>query len=280
MNIRPGSSIFDLATAFAWRSQRSVVIVLSSRAILAFGCLLSLPLAAQEASEVPLAINLPTADHLANWDISLLFTHRFLEPVRDNSKDYYGLDEHAAVGFGFDFGIKAIHGLNAEIYRTADGKTVTLALQEQVMTTGHWRVAVRAERYDETVKGGQLGGVFQVPVDLQPLEALTFTAVPTFLARTATARNVVTTGLGVRWMVAEHQGILAEFYPRPSRVYRGFEQGWALGYQYRTVGHRFTIVATNVPGTTNHQVLGGDYEGYGPRSANYWALGFNLIRIF
>ena len=241
---------------------------------------LGLPLAAQEASEVPLAINLPTADHLAGWDISLLFTHRFLEPVRGASKDFYGLDEHATTGIGFDFGIKAVPGLNAEIYRTADGKTVTLALQEQVVAKERWRVAVRAERYDETFQGGPQGGVFQVPVDWQPLDALTLSAVPTYLSRTATAQHVVTTGFGARWMVAEHQGILAEYYPRPSKVYNGFEQGWSLAYQYRTQGHRFTILATTIPGTTAHQVLGGDYEGYGPRSSTYWSLGFNLIRIF
>lgn len=241
---------------------------------------LGLPMAAQEASEVPLAINLPTADHLANWDISLLFTHRFLEPVRGASKDLYGVDEHATVGFGFDFGIKPVPGLNAEIYRTADEKTVTLALQEQVVASTRWRVAVRAERYDETYPGGPQGGVFQAPVDWQPVDTLTLSAVPTYLSRTATAQHVVTTGFGARWMVAEHQGILAEYYPRPSKVYNGFEQGWSLAYQYRTQGHRFTIIATTIPGTTAHQVLGGDYEGYGPRSSNYWSLGFNLVRIF
>lgn len=250
------------------------------RALLAAICLLGLPMAAQEASDLPLGINLPTADHLADWDIGLRFTHRFLEPAKGNSKDLYGLDEHAASAFGFDFGIKTIPGLNAQIYRTADQKTLTLALQEQVLATAHWRVALRVERYDETVKGGRLGGVFQAPIDWQPLESLTFTAVPTYLSRTATARNVVTTGLGVRWMVVEHQGILAEYYPRPSKVYAGFEQGWALGYQYRTKGHRFTIIATNELGTTAHQVLGGDYEGFGPRPSSSWALGFNLIRMF
>lgn len=53
-----------------------------------------------------------------------------------------------------------------------------------------------------------------------------------------------------------------------------------MAYQYRTQGHRFTILATTTPGTTANQVLGGDYEGFGPRSSNYWSLGFNLIRIF
>lgn len=53
-----------------------------------------------------------------------------------------------------------------------------------------------------------------------------------------------------------------------------------MGYQHRTQGHRFTIIAPTVPGTTANQVLGGDYEGFGPRSPNNWSLGFNLVRIF
>lgn len=247
---------------------------------LLLSCLLGLPLAAQEASELPLDLNLPTADHLADWDIGLRFTHRFQEQAKGSSKDFYGLDNGAYTAFGFDFGIKPIPGLNAQFYRTADQKTVTLALQEQVVSTGHWRFALRAERYDETVKGGLVGGAFQAPLDWQPVEPLTFTLVPTYLSRTATAQNVVTAGLGIRWMVGENQGLLAEFYPRPSKVPSTFERGWAFGYQYRTLGHRFSILATNELGTTTHQVLGGDYEGFGPRPSGSWALGFNVVRIF
>jgi hypothetical protein len=249
-------------------------------ALLAAMCLLGLPAAAQEASELPLALNLPTADHLSDWDIGLRFTHRFQEQAKGNSKDLYGLDNGAYTAFGLDIGIKAIPGLNAQIYRTSDQKTLTLALQERVVSTEHWRFSVRAERYDETVKGGRVGGALQAPLDWQPLEPLTFTLVPTYLSRTATARSVVTAGLGIRWMMVEHQGLLAEYYPRPSKVAGAFQQGWAFGYQYRTLRHRFSVLATNELGTTAHQVLGGDYEGFGPRPSGSWALGFNVIRIF
>ena len=252
----------------------------AKRASAALICLLGLPLAAQEASDVPLALNLPTAEHLADWDIGLRFTHRFQEQARSGSKDLYGLDNGAYTGFGFDFGIKAIPGLNASIYRTSDQKTFTLALQEQVVAQGPWRFALRAERYDETVKGGLVGGAFQAPLDWQPVDALTFTLVPTFLSRTATARSVATAGLGVHWAITEHQGLLAEYYPRPAKVAATFERGWAFGYQYRTHGHRFSLLASNELGTTAHQVLGGDWEGYGPRPSGDWVLGFNLVRLF
>ncbi|HJV23770.1 MAG TPA: DUF5777 family beta-barrel protein, partial [Holophagaceae bacterium] len=204
----------------------------------------------------------------------------FVLPAKGNGKDLYGVDEHANAGFGFDFGIKAVPGLDAQIYRTADLKTLTLSLQQRVLTTDHWRVAVRVGRYDETVEGGRQGGVLQIPVDWQINGDWALSLVPTYLTRTATAEKVVTAGLGVRWTPSERHGVLAEYYPRPSKVADVFEQGWALGYQYRTRGHRFTLVATNVPGSTDHQVLGGDYSGLGPRPSQYWSLAFNIVRIF
>lgn len=252
---------------------------LRARALFA-AILLGSPLAAQEDSDLPLLLNLPTADHLADWDIGLRFTHRFQEQAKGNSRDFYGLDNGAYTGLGLDFGIKAIPGLNAQIYRTSDRKTLTLALQEQVIAREQWRVAVRVERFDETVKGGQVGTTVQVPVDWQPWAPLTITLVPTYLSRSATAERVVTAGVGIHWAFTESQGLIGEYYPRPSKVDSGFEQGWALGYQYRTHGHRFSILATNQLGTTANQVLGGDYQGFGPRPSGAWALGFNVIRIF
>ena len=249
------------------------------RACLLLG-LLAAPLAAQEPSGEPLDLNLPTAASLADWDMAVRFTHRFQEQAKGSSKDLYGLDNGAYTGLGFDLGIRAVPGLNLQIYRTSDRKTLTLALQEQVVASPHWRLAFRAERFDETVKGGLVGGAFQAPLDWRPVEAFTLTLVPTYLSRTATARSVVTAGLALDWRFTARQGILAEVYPRPSKVDGAFERGWAVGYQFRTRGHRFSILATNELGTTAHQVLGGDYEGFGPRPSGSWALGFNLVRLF
>ncbi|MDE3246014.1 MAG: hypothetical protein KGN80_08000, partial [Acidobacteriota bacterium] len=59
------------------------------------------------------------------------------------------------------------------------------------------------------------------------------------------------------------------------------ENGWALGYVFKTKGHRFTLLATNANGTTANQVLGGDYGAQpGPSRSGEWGLGFNLVRIF
>jgi len=249
--------------------------------------LLSAPLVGQD-SELPLGLNLPTADHLQGWQPAIRFTHRFAEPARGNSKDFYGLDGGNFAGLGFDLGIAAVPGLNAQVYRTSDGKTVILALQEQLLNHPHIRMAVRGERFDETIQRatytfgtvGITGATLQLPTEFLA-GPVTLSLVPTWLSRTTTRdRALFTAGAGLRWRILEGQSILAEYYPRPAHLDSAtYEQGFALGYRFQTKGHRFTLLATNVQGTTAHQVLGGDYAG-GPRSPGRWALGFNLVRIF
>jgi hypothetical protein len=181
-----------------------------------------------------------------------------------------------------------VPGLNAQVYRTSDGKTVVLALQEQLLGGPRFRLAARIERFDETIQRttyafgtvGLTGAAFQLPAELA-VGPLTICLVPTWLSRTTTRdRALITAGAGLRWRVLDGQSILAEYYPRPSRLDRAtYEGGFALGYRFQTRGHRFTLLATNVQGTTAHQVLSGDYAG-GPRAPGQWALGFNLVRIF
>ncbi|MDR3683828.1 MAG: DUF5777 family beta-barrel protein, partial [Geothrix sp.] len=239
-------------------------------------------------SELPLALNLPTADSLQGWQPAIRFTHRFTEAARDHSKDLYGLDGGNFPGLGLDLGIAAVPGLNAQVYRTADDKTLVLALQEQLMDAPRIRMAIRGERFDETIQRvtyaygtvGLTGAAFQLPTEFL-VGLLTFSLVPTWLSRTTTRDQALfTAGAGLRWRILEGQSLLAEYYPRPARLDPAtFEQGFAFGYRFQTKGHRFTLLATNVQGTTAHQVLGGDYAG-GPRPPGQWALGFNLVRIF
>jgi len=249
--------------------------------------LLSAPLLGQD-SELPLGLNLPTADHLEGWQPAIRFTHRFAEAARGHSKDFYGLDGGNFAGLGFDLGIAAVPGLNAQVYRTSDGKIVILALQEQLLARPHLRMAIRGERFDETIQRatyafgtvGITGATLQLPTEFLA-GPVTFSVVPTWLSRTTTRdRALFTAGAGLRWRILDGQSILAEYYPRPARLDAAtFEQGFALGYRFQTKGHRFTLLATNVQGTTAHQVLGGDYAG-GPRPPGQWALGFNLVRVF
>lgn len=246
-----------------------------------------------QGSEYPLALNLPTAERMQAWDISVAFTHRFEMPVQGHGRDLYGLDGHAYPGFGFQFGIRPVPGLNAQIYRTADHKTYTLALQQQVLDQKHVRLAVRGEYFTETVQdlqtplgeSGIAGAVFQVPAEWLVTDAISLSLVPTYLGRTATRdKGLVTFGAGFRVDPTEHISVLGEFYPEPSGLEGNYRSGWALGVAIRTFKHRFTLIGTNTLGSTAHQVLGGDYNGgpayYGGSGEGSWSLGFNIVRIF
>ena len=246
--------------------------------------LLSLALPAQDP-DLPLALNLPTTDSLDAGQFGIRFTHRFLESARNHAKDWYGWDGGNYAGVGLDVGLG--RGLNAQVYRTSDGKTLVLGLQQRLLVTSAIGVALRLERFDETVQRatysygtvGISGAAVQVPVELKG-GAFTFSVVPTWLSRSSTKESgFVTGGAGARWMIAEHHALLAEYYPRPSRLDGSrFEQGWSVGYRFSTKNHRFTILATTSNGSTAHQVLGGDYGG-GPRRGGEWSFAFNLVRL-
>ncbi len=251
--------------------------------------LATLPALAQ-VSEVPLALNLPTATLLDKGDVGIRFTHRFTEATRGNGKDVYGLDGFAYAALGFDISLPDFYKMNFQAYRSADKKTFVLAMMENVWNGEEVQAALRVERFDEVVKGGILGSAVQLPIDWRLGQSFVISAVPTWLSRSNLKHESMTTvAFGARWEMTPRQSLKAEIYPRPSKLRdvtvgsdtdpHKLEQGWAIGYTFRTPGHRFTILGTNVPGTTTHQVVAGDYGGQGPMRGQ-WALGLNIVRMF
>jgi len=268
-----------------------------------------------ESSEYPLVINLPSAERMQYWDIGVVFTHRFIQPVKDHGKDVYGLDGFTYAGLGFTFGIKSIPGLNAFIYRTADNKTFSFGFQEQVLNGDRVRMAIRAERFDEVVKEnltplgrvGINGLAVQVPTEIFITDDIIFSVVPSYITKTTTTDTVLipapgekantspnkggvfNMGLGFRINITEKFTLVSEYYPRPSKLAKQapggiqdgttYQNGFAAGFSYKTFKHRFTVVGTNASGTTANQVMSGDYGG-GPRPSANWSIGFNVARVF
>lgn len=262
--------------------------------------LAALPVFSQQTSEVPWGLNLPTAQGLENGNMDIRFTHRFATPAKGNSKEAYGLDGTAFASLGFEINFPSWQGMTFQAQRTADQKTYTLALQQKLVTDQTIQVALRVERFDEAVRDnpdtpdyqeGKLGTAIQLPIDWKVSEGFTLSAVPTWLSRSNLKRQpLVTAGYSARLELTPDQAFIAEYYPRPSKqkdvqVVEGTETrplraGWAMGYIFKTRGHRFTILGTTMPGTTTHQVLAGDYAGQGPRRTGEWGLGFNIARMF
>ena len=268
-----------------------------------------------ESSEYPLVLNLPTAERMQYWDIGVVFTHRFIQPVKDHGKDVYGLDGFTYAGLGFTFGIKPIKGLNLFAYRTADNKTFTAGFQQQVLNGDRVRMAFRAERFDEVVKQtitplgkvGITGATIQLPTEPFVTDALIFSLVPTYITKTTTTDTILAVppgvtpnlkpnkggvfnvGVGLRYGFTDKFSVLAEYYPRPSKFSKAapggitdgttYQNGFAAGISYKTFKHRFTLAGTNASGITANQVLSGDYGG-GHRLSSQWSIGFNVARVF
>lgn len=168
------------------------------------------------------------------------------------------------------------------------------------MDYDHFRMALRAERFDEVVPQKQTpvgdvgitGMAIQVPAEIYFTDDVVLSFVPTYLSRTTTQKQaVLNVGVGFRANLTEKFGIMTEYYPTPSKVKvpgRTSNAGFAAGITYKTFKHRFTLMGTNATGTTANQVLSGDYGGEevngafvnGPRSSAQWSLGFNVSRVF
>ena len=258
-----------------------------------------------ESSEYPIAINLPTTERMQYWDMGLVFTHRFIDPVQNHGAHAYGLDGFTYAGLGLDFGFKPIKGLNVLIYRTADNKTFSFGVQQLVLDKDKIRIAVKVERFDEVVKFekkalvlangsaavlpdgstapawvGISGATFQVPMDIFITDDIVLALVPTYLSRTTTQeKGIFNVGAGLRIAFTDKFSFVGEYYPKPAKVDKGLEKGFAAGVSYKTFKHRFSMFGTNSTGTTTHQVLGGDYGG-GPRAPGRWSIGFNVARVF
>ena len=168
-------------------------------AALLLGTLLAGGALRAESSDYPLVINLPSAERMQYWDMGVVFTHRFIQPIKDHGKDVYGLDGYAYAGVGLTFGIKPVKGLNAFIYRTADNKTFSLGLQQQVLNGDRVRLAVRGERFDEVVKEavtplgkvGISGMAFQVPTEIFLTDDIILSLVPSYITKTTTTDTLL-----------------------------------------------------------------------------------------
>ena len=175
--------------------------------------------ASAQQSEVPLWLNLPTAQGLMGSSFGYRFTHRFLDQAKNNSKDAFGLDGYSFSGLGMDFAVPSTPGTNFQIYRTPDNKTLTMTLHQVLVSQTDYRAAILVERYDETIKDQQftpntregiVGTSVQLPLSWSG-SGLTLLLVPTYLSSTSTQRNGVTTaGLGIRWDMADRHSLIGE----------------------------------------------------------------------
>ena len=227
-------------------------------------------------------LNLPSTLRLPAHGSSFQLTHRFNGNLRqgsftDNASNLFGLDQGAAVGFEYRFGI-ARH-LQAAVYRTAIDRTFQFYGKYDAVRQDHsLPVSLSAllsvegadnfqERYSPAV-----GAV----VSRMVADRLALYTTPVWVHNTAALLNIdrdtVMVGLGGRVRVSDTVYLVGEVIPRAGGYSPG-KPAYGFALEKQAGGHMFQLNFNNGQGTTFGQLARGGF-------ADSLYLGFNLARKF
>jgi hypothetical protein len=209
-------------------------------------------------------------------------THRFNGNLRqgsfnENGSNLFGLDQGAAVGFEYRFGI-ARH-LQAAVYRTAIDKTFQFY--------GKYDAVRQGARFPLSLSGlVSVEGADNFQEDYAPAlgivvsrmvaDRLALYATPVWVHNTAAIlnldRDTFFVGIGGRVRVSATVYLVGEVIPRAAG-YRPDTAAYGFAIEKRAGGHVFQLNFNNGQGTTFGQLARG-----GISDSLY--LGFNLARKF
>lgn len=227
-------------------------------------------------------LNLPSTLPLPVHGSSFQLTHRFNGNLRrgslgTNAGNLFGLDQGAAVGFEYRFGI-ARH-VQAAVYRTAIDKTFQFHGKYDAVRQGN-RIPVSlsalvsiegADNFQE-----RYAPALGLVVSRMAADRLAVYATPLWVHNTAAllnlTRETVVVGVGGRVRVGSTVYVVAEVAPRVA----GFspdKPAYGFAIEKRAGGHMFQLNVNNGQGTTFGQLARG-----GVPDSLY--LGFNLARKF
>ena len=227
-------------------------------------------------------LNLPSTLRLPRHGSNFQLTHRFNGNLREgslggNAGSFFGLDQGAAVGFEYRFGI-ARH-LQAAAYRTAIDKTLQFygkydAVREGASSPVSLSALISVEGADNFQE--RYSPAVGLVVSRMAGDRLALYATPVWVHNTAALLNVdrdtVFVGIGGRVRVLSTVYVVAEVAPRTSG-YRPDKAAYGFGLEKRAGGHMFQLNFNNGQGTTLGQIARGGF----PDSLY---LGFNLARKF
>jgi hypothetical protein len=227
-------------------------------------------------------LNLPSTLRLPRHASNFQLTHRFNGNLRrgtlgGNAGNLFGLDQGAAVGFEYRFGIA--RGIQAAVYRTAIDKAFQFhGKWDAVRQHGARPVSLSALVSIEGTDNFQerYSPALGVVVSRLAGDRLAVYATPMWVHNTAALldvdRDTVFVGIGGRARISARVYVVAEVAPRLGG-YRPDTAAYGFGLETRAGGHLFQLNFNNGQGTTFGQLARGG-------SPNSLYLGFNLARKF
>ena len=227
-------------------------------------------------------LNLPSTLRLPRHGSNFQLTHRFngnlgRGSIGGNAGNLFGLDQGAAVGFEYRFGI-ARH-LQAAVYRTAIDKVFQFYTKYDAVRQGDslpvsLSALVSVEGSDNFQE--RYSPALGLVVSRMAGDRLAVYATPIWVHNTAALLNIdrdtFFVGIGGRVRVSSTVYVVAEVAPRASG-YSPDKAAYGFGVEKRAGGHLFQINFNNGQGTTFGQLARGGFP-------NSLYLGFNLARKF
>ncbi|HZI77954.1 MAG TPA: DUF5777 family beta-barrel protein [Vicinamibacterales bacterium] len=227
-------------------------------------------------------LNLPSTLRLPRHASNFQLTHRFNGNLRrgtlgGNAGNLFGLDQGAAVGFEYRFGIA--RRLQAAVYRTAIDKAFQFhGKWDAVRQHGALPVSLSALVSIEGTDNFQerYSPALGVVVSRHAGNRLALYATPMWVHNTAALLNVdrdtVVVGVGGRARISSTVYVVAEMAPRVGG-YRPDTAAYGFAIEKQAGGHLFQLNFNNGQGTTFGQLARGG-------SPDSLYLGFNLARKF
>src|SRR5512134_1753686 len=227
-------------------------------------------------------LNLPSTLRLPRNGSNFQLTHRFNGNLRrgslgGNAGNLFGLDQGAAVGFEYRFGI-ARH-LQAAVYRTAIDKIFQFYTKYDAVRQGDslpvsLSALVSVEGADNFQE--RYSPALGLVVSRMAGDRLAVYATPVWVHNTAALLNIdrdtVFVGVGGRLRISSTVYVVGEVAPRAAG-YSPDKAAYGFAVEKRAGGHLFQLNFNNGQGTTFGQLARGGF-------ANSLYLGVNLARKF
>jgi hypothetical protein len=230
-------------------------------------------------------IGLPTSLRLPLFKSAFRVTHRFLRPLGDGdfgdlASDLFGLDNGAAIGLEYRFGI--IPNGQVGVLRSSSAKTIEVFGEYGLLRQSKAKLEMSAFASIEGTDNLQenhspaVGVVASrsfgewLAVYVEPMWVNNTNNLPSALVD---HNNTTFVGLGARVRIRPTVYLTADAAPRVA----GFEPGVnyaAFAIEKRAGGHMFQLNFANSVATTVGQIARGGLRG------GDWFLGFNITRKF
>ena len=229
-------------------------------------------------------VSLPTTLRLPKYGSAFRVTHRFFRTLNDDigdvASDFFGLDNGAAIGLEYRFGI--IKNGQLGVHRTSDNKTIEFFGQYGLLREAKAFVDVSAllsvegtDNFQES-KSPAIGAVISRTVKdwaafyVQPIWINNTNRLPADLVDD---NSTFIVGLGTRIRIRPTLYLVAEAAPRaagyaPDDIHASF------AIEKRAGGHAFQLNFSTSTATTPAQLARGG------ASVKDWVLGFNISRKF